>query len=322
MPSHRNPWSIVLAAGDGNRLRSLTTSNGVAVPKQFCSLAGGHSLLQEALLRAERISPPGRIGTIVAAQHRRWWSAPLAALPAENITVQPENRGTAVGVLLPLLRLELRDPHARVVLLPSDHHVRDEDTLARTLRNATRHLARDGDDVLLLGIEPDEPDPELGYVVPASDGGGDVMGVDRFVEKPAPALAATLVAQGAVWNSFIVAAHLPALLHLYERRAPELLAALRVAVRRDAVAGSQAAVAELYRGLQTLDFSRDVLEGQEAHLRVATVPSCGWSDLGTPHRVAAALRRIGERRRTHAVARTAGAILDLAAQHAMQQLAG
>lgn len=322
MSSYRNPWSIILAAGDGNRLRSLTTANGVAVPKQFCSLDGGHSLLQEALLRAERISQPGRICTIVAAQHRRWWSAPLAALPAENITVQPENRGTAVGVLLPLLRLELRDPSARVVLLPSDHHVRDEDSLARTLRSAARHLAGDGDDVLLLGIEPDEPDPELGYVVPASDGNGDVLGVDRFVEKPAPALAATLVAQGAVWNSFIVAAQLPALLHLYERRLPGLLAALRLAVRRDAVAGSDGAVTGIYGELPTLDFSRDVLEGQEAHLRVATVPSCGWSDLGTPSRVAAALLRIGERRRLTPVARTAGAILDLAAQHALQQLAG
>ncbi|HEX7375159.1 MAG TPA: sugar phosphate nucleotidyltransferase [Steroidobacteraceae bacterium] len=321
MYSQANPWAIVLAAGEGRRLSSLTTANGVAVPKQFCSLNGGPSLLQEALERAGRVAPPRRVCTIVAAQHRRWWSAPLAALPAENVIVQPENRGTAIGVLLPLLRLELRDPRGRVVLLPADHHVRDEDTLARTLRDASRQLRHDTGDLLLLGIEPDEADPELGYIVPAAEA-GEIRAVDRFVEKPVAALATDLVAQGAVWNSFIIVAQLQAMLRLYERRLPELVTELRRAVRRDAVTGTLAEVASYYADLPMLDFSRDVLEGQEDHLRVVTVPSCGWSDLGTPHRVAAALRRISERRTARSVAFNAIAHLDLAAQHAMQQMAG
>lgn len=321
MLSHRNPWTIVLAAGEGNRLRSLTTANGVAVPKQFCSLQGGRSLLQEALQRAERISPPGRIGAIVAAQHRRWWSTTLAAMAPENVTVQPENRGTAVGVLLPLLRLELRDPQARVVLLPSDHHVRDEDVLARALRGATREIARGGLDVLLLGIEPDEPDPELGYILPAGDGGG-IQRVLRFVEKPDRSQASRLLARGAVWNSFIVAARLGGLLALYERRLPRLLDDLRRAVRRDAVSGTQGETAALYRDLANLDFSRDLLQGQEEHLGVVAVPSCGWSDLGTPPRVVAALNRIGAIETSALAARAAGAFLDLSHQHAMQRSAG
>ena len=46
------------------------------------------------------------------------------------------------------------------------------------------------------------------------------------------------------------------------------------------------------RSFRALDFSRDVLEGQESRLRVLTVPACGWSDLGTPRRVADTLSRI------------------------------
>jgi mannose-1-phosphate guanylyltransferase len=102
-------WALVLAAGEGSRLRALTTTNGVAVPKQFCSLQGGPSLLQEALHRAEAVAPRTRICTIVAEQHRRWWQGPLWALPSQNIIVQPENRGTAAGLLLPLLHIEARD---------------------------------------------------------------------------------------------------------------------------------------------------------------------------------------------------------------------
>jgi mannose-1-phosphate guanylyltransferase len=36
-----NTWAIVLAAGEGSRLHSLTTTeSGIAIPKQFCSLHG------------------------------------------------------------------------------------------------------------------------------------------------------------------------------------------------------------------------------------------------------------------------------------------
>src|SRR5512147_1706981 len=131
MTDSGHTWAIVLAAGDGSRLRSLTTTAvGVAVPKQFCSLRGGPSLLHDAVRRAESIAPAERICTIVAKQHSRWWEDVLKLLPERNVIVQPDNRGTGVGILLPLLRIMMRDPDARVVLLPSDHHVRDEAVLA------------------------------------------------------------------------------------------------------------------------------------------------------------------------------------------------
>lgn len=104
--NNNNTWALVLAAGEGSRLRSLTTTaTGQAVPKQFCSLQGGPSLMQEALQRAASIAPIQRTCSIVAAQHRRWWEAPLYHLPEENVIVQPENRGTAHGILLPLLHI-------------------------------------------------------------------------------------------------------------------------------------------------------------------------------------------------------------------------
>src|SRR5271154_6676932 len=70
-----NTWSIVLAAGEGRRLQSLTmTKSGVAIPKQFCSLRGGDSLLREALNRAKEIIQPENICIVVARQHSQWWS--------------------------------------------------------------------------------------------------------------------------------------------------------------------------------------------------------------------------------------------------------
>lgn len=314
-------WALVLAAGEGTRLRSLTTTrDGVPVPKQFCSLDGGPSLLQEALSRAESIAHFTRICTVVAAQHRQWWAEPLQMRSRSNVVVQPQNRGTAIGILLPLLQLVRRDPRARVALLPSDHYVENERVLGRALRGAMIDAATYSDDVLLLGIRPDHADPELGYVVPGRPNGIGLAPVSRFVEKPSRADAETLIDHGALWNSFVVVARLESLLALYERRFPEVLTAMDLAIEREH-AGDLRAMTELYERLPAIDFSRHVLQGQEEFLRVVQVPSCGWSDLGTPHRVAAALRGPRPVPRTIAPHISPAAILDLSTQHSRLQLA-
>ena len=311
MTDSGHTWAIVLAAGDGSRLRSLTTTAvGVAVPKQFCSLHGGPSLLHDAVRRAESIAPPERICTIVAKQHRRWWEDILNLLPERNVIVQPDNRGTGVGILLPVLRIMVRDSDARVVLLPSDHHVRDEAVLARALRTAITAIETRPDRIVVLGMPPEEPDPELGYIVPGASDGNGVATVDRFVEKPAAPLAQSLVAQGALWNAFIIAAHARTLLHLFTMRVPAVVSAMQTAVQ----SADPLAVGRLYEQLDTIDFSRHIMQGAESMLDVLSVAHCGWSDLGTPGRVAETLRRSPQRAPTRDRTSTALAgVLSLAA---------
>lgn len=45
------------------------------------------------------------------------------------------------------------------------------------------------------------------------------------------------------------------------------------------------ALSHLYERISDMDFSRHILETHVNELRVVPVPQCGWSDLGTPHRV-------------------------------------
>jgi mannose-1-phosphate guanylyltransferase len=314
-------WALVLAAGAGRRLQSLTsTGNGYAVPKQFCSLNGGRSLLHAALQRAWALVPPARTCTIVAAEHRHWWAGHLAALPAANVIIQPANRGTANGVLLPLLQIIARDPQARVVLLPSDHYVHDEAKLTDTVSKGVARLGSSGDGVLLLGIEPDEPDSELGYILPGQGDGFGTYNVERFVEKPPTADAIELIRKGGLWNAFIIAGSAGALLRLFARRCPDVVMQMRRALDRyrDSVFGRDAII-ELYQELPELDFSRHVLEGQERFLRVLPVPRCGWTDLGTPARVASVLEGLARARRSPVAATGTTGYLDLATQYRFLQ---
>jgi mannose-1-phosphate guanylyltransferase len=324
-------WALVLAAGDGTRLATLTTDvNGRAVPKQFCSLNGGHSLLEEAMQRGRYLVPRERLCVIVAADHRRYWERTLWSVPASNVIVQPRNCGTSNGILLAVLRILERDPLARIVFLPADHYVRDENALAASLRETATVLTRNPEGLALVGIEPEEADPELGYIVPGASLADGTRSVERFVEKPDAILARQLLANGALWNSFIFAASGPSLLGLMRERMPDVVDAMSTAVARDTRLGDRStALADFYENLASIDFSRAVLQGAEARLRVIAAPACGWSDLGTPRRVLDTLRRleddeldqIASPRRLRSFI-TTPAFINLAAQRARLGFAG
>jgi len=288
----RAPWALVLAGGSGLRLSRWTTgADGTPVPKQFC-LFDGRTLLAAALARAGAHAPRARTLAVVTAEHRRFWGPDLVPELADvNIVIQPCNRGTAAGILFPLLRILRRDPEATVLILPSDHFVGDENGLAAELAGAVAHVRGDGGRVLLLGITPERVEDGLGWITPR--GGGSVARIAAFVEKPATDAARAALAAGALVNSFLIAADGRVLLDLFRRAVPALVDAL------EAMEGGDATAIARYDRLPVLDFSRDVIERSvdDARLFVQRIPSCGWSDLGTPERLGAATGRLASARR-------------------------
>lgn len=297
-------WALVLAGGEGSRLQSLTTlASGLAVPKQFCSFGGGPSLLHSALARANIVAPPARTCAVVSEHHARWWQSLAMSVPRQNVIVQPRNRGTAVGILLPLLHILHRDPDASLVVLPSDHYVRNEAVLANSLRSALREVARRNDRIILLGLTPEEADPELGYIVPSGEGGAAPSAVSQFIEKPSAVTARVLMERGGVWNSFIFATHGQTLLRAFEARCPDVVASLREVITSSGDdAAKRRKLQIVYDRMPDTDFSRDVLEQSLQYLSVAAVPPCGWSDLGTPRRVAETFTRYASTFRDRAAA--------------------
>jgi mannose-1-phosphate guanylyltransferase len=285
-------WAIVLAGGEGSRLHGLTTdASGVAVPKQYCSLTGGQSLLIDTVQRAASVVEPNHICVVVAAQHRRWWEPMCSKMPKSNIIVQPRNCGTGNGVLLPLLHILARDHGARIVLLPSDHYVGDEPALASSLRQAVGALEDHPDELLLLGMHPDDADPDLGYIIPGHNIGPNIYRIERFVEKPSRAAARQLLDQGALWNALIVATRARALLDLFMTSQPDVVAKMHFAVAEDLRSSTNALAATIvYRDLPNIDLSSQILQGTETKLRVIKASRCGWSDLGTPRRLGETLR--------------------------------
>lgn len=294
MKSQHKLWAVVLAGGDGTRLASLSQDDdGHHVPKQFCSLASNMPLLVVAEQRARRVVSHERICFVVAEKHRHYWQDALSGVNPENIIVQPRGCGTANGVLLATLSIALRDPWARIVFMPADHYVRDEDILSASLQQATAILARRPNGIVMLGIEPEGVDSELGYIVPGATRDDGTLSVARFVEKPDSLLAHDLISDGAVWNSFIFAATGLTLLNTMHKRMPETVVAMTTVLHTQALLKKGGhGLSELYANLPVVDFSKDILQGSESSLTLVKAPSCGWTDLGSPKRVAGIVHQL------------------------------
>jgi mannose-1-phosphate guanylyltransferase len=275
-------WAVVLAGGDGQRVASLTTGDdGRPVPKQYCSFGGRKSMIRWAFARALGVVPHHRILFVVAEQHRLHWERELADVAAENILIQPRNRGTAAGVLLAVVDvLFRRDPKARLLLLPSDHYVADENILREALVEVLRTRGSRHRRILLLGMTPEQCDPDYGWIVPAGDGA--LAGVAQFVEKPTLDGALALMRRGALVNSFMIVSQASALLRACQQTLPELVHAF---VAREAAGTAAPSLVDFYGTLPGGDLSRDVLTKSTGSLAVARIPACGWSDLGTPARL-------------------------------------
>lgn len=194
--------------------------------------------------------------------------------------------------------------------------MRQEAVLSAALQGALAQISRHSREIVLLGVSPEELDQDLGYIVPGPVDERGVLTVERVVEKPSLTMANELVGAGGLWNTFIVVSTGRALMDLVRKRFPEIVSVMMAAFESDRREGSEGtAMAELYQKLPAVDFSRDILTEQVSSLRVLPVQPCGWSDLGTPKRVADTLRRL-PRPVCSTSTRSSVGYLSLAGQHA------
>jgi len=294
---------IVLAGGEGKRLQPfIHRLRGDALPKQYVNFLSGRSMLQQTIGRAEMLIPPERVLTVVGRQHLEFREAvgQLATRPLGTVIVQPENKDTGPGLLLPLIHLAARHSDPVVAVFPSDHFIVQEALFMDHVEQACRAVERNPNQLVLLGVEPQGPDPEYGYILPgrgATDNVTALKAVAGFVEKPHPADAERLLFDGAFWNTFVMVGRTLALLDLVRRLARGLydhFLKIRQAIgtRRE-----QGVTEEAYRTLAPVNFSKALLERIEPNdpLRLAVMPVHGvfWSDWGSEQRLVAGLEKTG-----------------------------
>ena len=287
----QNRWVVALAGGHGMRLQAFVrTVLGTDRPKQFCAIIGRRSMLRHTWDRALCLVPAARLVTVITAGQESFLADEEAAGIPGALLVQPRNRDTGPGLLLPLLWIAEQDPGASVVVFPADHFIWEEGRFLEVVQTAGAAAESYPGQVVLLGIEARTPETGYGWITPgaAPDGRLAAAGLFRvqgFWEKPDRATAGRLQAAGSLWNSFVLVGRVAALLALAEAHLPRTLASLRAACAGWNTPRGTGALDAAYRRLKSSNFSRDVLEPGSASLLVQVARGIHWCDWGDPERI-------------------------------------
>jgi mannose-1-phosphate guanylyltransferase len=280
---------VVLAGGGGTRLWPLSDP---ARPKPFLPLLGEETLIQRTVARIGPLAP----SSVTVVTDRRYEDLVRAQLPGVRILSEPFGRNTAAAVALAAHGGSGPADEVTIVL-PADHDVRAETDFAEVLAAAAEHLATgpfgiDGP-LVTLGIEPDRPATEYGYLRPMLDAGAVLGGLRAwplasFEEKPGPDRAAELVGMpGVSWNAGIFLWQRRAIAQALDRYAPEIVAAIATAGGASATepAGAttpSSALESAYRDLPSRSIDVAVMEPAAADGRVVMgAMQVGWSDIGS-----------------------------------------
>lgn len=258
-------WAVIVAGGSGSRFWPLSTPR---LPKQLLPLAGPRSTAETSLDRLLRIVDRSRVLLVTSPD----LAGPIGGrlgLPQENVLVEPAPKSTGPALAWAAHEAFRRDPEAVVLCSHADWEVPDAEGFVRVAAQAL-DLAGRTEALITVGIVPTRPEIGYGYIVPGTPL-DEAHRVAQFQEKPTAAVAADLIAGGALWNSGLFAWRAAVVRNQLRRFTPEIGPALESLDRGD-IAGFFEACRSVSIDVGLLERSPDVVVIRGDFL---------WDDIGS-----------------------------------------
>lgn len=231
-------------------------------------------MLDAAIRRALLIVPASHVLLVTTVEQSTSVTETAMKHGVGSVVVEPSPRGTTAALLLALFQISDDATPEVIVSMPADHLIDDEISWAAAIRTAVAEAAAGG--IVTLGIVPQRPATEFGYVEMAADRSSPVVPVRRFHEKPDYETAVEYVKSGAyLWNTAIMAFRHDVARELLERYVPDIVRAFRSALVHDADQKWWAIV-------PSVALEHALMEPAAAEAIIRVVPaSFDWRDVGT-----------------------------------------
>ncbi|MDV1504038.1 mannose-1-phosphate guanylyltransferase/mannose-6-phosphate isomerase [Klebsiella quasipneumoniae subsp. quasipneumoniae] len=224
---------VIMAGGTGSRLWPMSRE---LYPKQFLSLHGGNSMLQETVSRLDGLRVEDPL-VICNEQHRFLVAEQLRKISklSNNIILEPIGRNTAPAIALAafLATIKDNDEDPLLLVLAADHVIEDVDAFHNAVNKAIP-LATRGE-LVTFGIVPSGPETGYGYIKRGNilqDSITDVFSVMSFVEKPDLDTAKSYVDSGEYyWNSGMFLFRATRYLEELSKFRPDIYSACQLAMK-------------------------------------------------------------------------------------------
>lgn len=269
---------VIMSGGSGSRLWPLSRKQH---PKQFLSLIGENTMLQETVLRLrglETLAP----SIICNKGHRFIVAEQLNEIDAlgGDILLEPQGRNTAPAVALAAIKAIEKGSDPLLLVLAADHVISDVDAFHRAIEQAQK--CADAGRLVTFGIVPDKPETGYGYIRSGKKiKSSECLFVEEFVEKPNLKTATSYVESGEYfWNSGMFLFKASTYIQELEKHQPEILSACKTAIQ-NAKNDSEFIRVDAESFLACPDDSIDyaIMERTE---HAAMIPlDAGWSDVGS-----------------------------------------
>lgn len=276
-----NAYCVIMAGGAGLRLWPVSRT---ACPKQFLDIFGleHKTLLRHSYERFADFIAPENIVVVTSSRFAALVREQIPELLPENLLLEPYTRNTAPCITWATYTILKRNPDANIIFSPSDNYIKDPDAFRDMVTRSLEFV--EGADVLVtLGVVPNRPDPNFGYIQVVGGQNSYCVGtpvkVKTFTEKPDRVLAKIFVDSGEfLWNSGMFAAHASALKDELETYNPEVTALFRGWQKAIGTPSEKAFVERAYTDCPSTSFDYSLLERTE----IAWIMPCdfNWFDIG------------------------------------------
>ncbi|AGB42262.1 mannose-1-phosphate guanylyltransferase [Halobacteroides halobius DSM 5150] len=272
---------LIMAGGVGSRFWPLSRKDR---PKQFLNLVDeDRSMIQATVDRISKLTAHENIFIATNDRYAHKMKEQLPEIPMDNIAVEPMRKNTAACIGLASLYIERKDPEAVMMVLPSDHLIKDEANFLEVMESAVE-VANRGDNLVTLGIRPNHPETGYGYIDYASKydeiDGNEVFEVNAFTEKPDKETAKKFVDDGTyLWNSGMFVWKVSTIRKMFKEHMPQLHKGLQKMKEALGTPKEREVVTEEFAKLDSISIDYGIMEKAE---NIYVIPgSFGWDDIGS-----------------------------------------
>lgn len=268
--------ALIMAGGKGTRFWPISTEEK---PKQFLNLIGNYTMIQMTVKRILPIIPIERVFVCTGERYVDLVKEQLPNLPERNIIVEPEGRNTTPCIALSALVMKRYYKNATMVVLPSDHLIKDENKFTNIIMDGNEFVNGNRDAILTLGMQPNRAETGYGYINYGELVKFGVNKVKRFVEKPNKEKAEEYLKSGKyLWNGGMFIWKIETIINEIKRYVPnvyETLSAIETVKENEL----QELINNKYNETDEISIDYAVLEKSN---NVYVLPSeIGWDDIGS-----------------------------------------